>query len=185
MCTYYLEEPRLAGGICAVKVHRHAGPGNPAIFPNDRKTGVHEHLVSDLCRAPTVDLTGRRNGVSFVRHALAGDVHIGWVEVVADVSPTEPGGRDQARTTAEKRIQDKVIFIRVQTNQPFGELYRKGGGVTDSLRAFRRHVPHVEGEGEKVVGGQGGPAWKPGFGPAHRIESPIEPSFRRNHDSFR
>ena len=118
---------------------------------------------------------GAATGGQLVGQAPLGDGGVARVEVVADVAAAVAGGGHERRARPEERVEDQVVLVGVEQDQPLGQLDRERRRVRHPAGALRRDLPHVERGGHELVGRDAAAVRPAGLALLDR-QRPVEPA---------
>src|SRR5262245_53113435 len=90
-----------------------------------------------------------------VRHggqSLGRQVKVRFVAVDPDGPPTGPLGRDQRGAASTEGIEDQVVLVAEELDQPARQLLREGARMANALGALAGELPEAERPGHELLG---------------------------------
>ena len=160
------------------------GRGNRADGGTRAGTGVGSGLRTRGCgRHPDLHRERRavRHGVDLHLDAPAGPFDVRGVRVVPDEVAAGAHRGHPRGARPHERVQDQVVDVGVEVDEPFRQGHGERGGVPDAGGRLRRELPHVQRGVHELVTGERGHRREPVPVPAPGGLRPVEPSLGR-HD---
>ena len=170
-----LEEGIVPGGGVALI---NAGDAVRAEVEGIGSTTLRVHCRDVIKHEPDSALVGRlRGSVLLLGPLLArkGRAH---------VAPPGAGRGDHGRPAAHERVEHEVALVGVEADELLGELHRERRGVPHAPGALGRDRPHVEREGQEVVGDEAALVGQPARGPPARRLRPVEAALAGHHHAL-